>query len=119
MDNRGRLSSGMSNERKELEASWARTRTFLESAFAQLSASPTDGGEWAAASRYREWLDHNELELALDELEMLGNEDCAGAPFWRCLLQAATEMGLTEHTLLYQGKLADQPLGSEGSKPNQ
>jgi len=96
----------MSTRRKELEASWARTRTYLESAFAQLPASPVEGEEGGSVQEYREWLAHNELGLALDELEMLGDENPVGRSFWEFLLQAATEMKLDDRSLRYQEKLA-------------
>ena len=96
----------MGMRRKELQASWARTRTYLESAFAQLPASPVEGEEGGSAQAYRGWVDHNELELALDELEMLGEANPVDPGFWQLLLQAATEMKLDDRAARYQEKLA-------------
>lgn len=92
----------MNTRREELEASWARTRDHLEHAFARLPASPVDGEEGGAVDQFREWLDHNELGLALDELEMLGEANDVGRGFWECLLQAATEMSLRDHAERYR-----------------
>ena len=44
--------------------------------------------------RLDEWLDHNELELALDELEAIGEDNKMPPAYWRELLSAATRMGL-------------------------
>jgi hypothetical protein len=52
-----------------------------------------DGGSLA---QYEEWLDHNELELALDELADLGWANRSPQEFWECLGQAAGNMGLHE-----------------------
>ncbi len=97
----------MSSRRKELEASWSRTRAHLENAFAQLPASPVDGEEGGSAQEYREWLDYNELELALDELEMLGEVNGVERTFWEFLLQAATEMDLNDHAMRYRMRVTD------------
>jgi hypothetical protein len=50
----------------------------------------------ASLSEFQDNLDHNELELALDQLEGLGDlNDCPGG-FWRNLEKAADLMGLDE-----------------------
>ena len=95
----------MSLRRRELEASWSRTRAHLNKAFAQLPPSPKDGEEGGSVPRYREWLDHNELELALEELELLGEANNVGELFWEFLLRAATEMNLNTHAARYRGKV--------------
>ncbi len=97
----------MSSRRKELEASWSRTRAHLENAFAQLPASPVDAEEGGSAQQFGEWLDHNELELALDELEMLGEVNGVGRTFREFLLQAATEMNLNDHAMRYRERVAN------------
>ncbi|MDX1486921.1 MAG: hypothetical protein R3268_01875 [Acidiferrobacterales bacterium] len=95
----------MSSRRKELEASWSRTRANLEKAFAQLPSFPRDGEEGGSVQRYREWLDHNELELALDELELLGEANDAGKLFWESMLRTATGMNLNAHAARYREKV--------------
>ena len=72
----------MSSGRKQPEASWSRTRAHLNKAFAQLPPFPKDGEEGGSVLRYREWLDYNELELALEELELLGEANNVGGLFW-------------------------------------
>jgi len=95
----------MSLQRNELEASWSRTREHLKNAFAQLPALPVSGEESGSIQQYREWLDHNELELALDEQEMLGEANGVAQAFWEYLLQAATEMDLNDHAMCYRKKI--------------
>ncbi len=46
---------------------------------------------------YEEWLSHNELELAFDELEGIGQEIDCEQRFWFELLAAALEMSLPKH----------------------
>lgn len=47
--------------------------------------------------RLNEWLEQNELELALDELEMLGDDNRSPTEYWQALASAAARMGLGEH----------------------
>ena len=48
-------------------------------------------------------IEHNELELALDELEMLGGINKVPRQFWVCLRDAAIEMQLPNHLLRLDG----------------
>jgi hypothetical protein len=88
----------------ELAASWARTRQHLQGALAQLPSPAQPGEDGGAVEMYREYLDENELELALDELEMLGDANPVPPGFWHSLLKAALEMGLTTHVERLKGK---------------
>lgn len=92
----------MNMRRQELDASWARTRRHLERAFAHLPESPVGGEQGGAVERYRSWLDHNELELALDELEFLGEANGMAGDFWQRLRDAALEMELIDHAERYR-----------------
>ena len=47
--------------------------------------------------RIQQYLDHNELELALDEREHLGEHASAPIEFWAELRSAAEEMRLAGH----------------------
>lgn len=92
---------------RRLHESWARTRRHLSHAAALLPADlvePEDGGRLA---RYREWLEHNELELALDELEGLGEINRVPREFWIHLRDAALEMQLEERRLRLDRKLME------------
>jgi hypothetical protein len=72
--------------RPELLESWSRTLADLVCARAFL---PADLG------LVDDWLEHNELGLALEALEALGDEHAVPDAFWAALLPAADRMGLT------------------------
>jgi len=81
---------------------WAVIRSHLESARQALPEPIRENlgqlrdADLAGLATYGEFIDHNELELALDQLEALGDvNDCRGG-FWRDLQRAATLMELTE-----------------------
>ena len=86
-------------DRDRLHESWARTRTHLGRAAVLLPVSPVESADGGCVRRYREWIEHNELELALDELEGLGDRSNVPGEFWSHLLDAAKEMGLRDHVL--------------------
>ena len=87
----------MATARRELEESWARTTGYLLTALACMSSPvPLCGDRDERVQKFREWLAHNELELALDELEALGDRLRVRGAFWEHLLLAATEMKLDE-----------------------
>ena len=48
-----------------------------------------------------EYLKHNELELALDEIEAISDSFEVPKQFWQCLIKAANLMGLKEHSKRY------------------
>ena len=70
-----------------LAASWERTRGHLDRAWVELLPS-------AEPPAYREFLDHNELELAMETLAKAGSSQDAPAVFWEALADAAEEMHL-------------------------
>src|SRR5262245_23165875 len=79
----------------KLVKSWMVTETLLERARHALPAHHEQ--EYAAPlTQYREFLEHNELELALDILEELGHLNSARGGFWRDLERAAENMGLVD-----------------------
>ena len=83
---------------KTLEESWRSTTRHLESARVHLPLDLPAHVEFESLVRYEEWLSHNELELAFDELEGIGVEvDCRQSTFWSELLAAAEEMSLPKH----------------------
>jgi hypothetical protein len=71
-----------------LEASWARTTAHLLEARARLSVPDP------ALKEFVSFLEHNELELALDELVELALEVGAPRGFWNAAAEAAAEMKL-------------------------
>lgn len=77
-----------------LKASWKRTKSFLAEARGELSAEPMPGAEGGSISEYEEFIEYNEFELAMDELEMLAVANPTTALFWIAMRSAAVEMGL-------------------------
>jgi hypothetical protein len=55
-----------------------------------------------AVREYRDYLDHNELELACDMLESYGEEHTVTREFWIALRDAATKMKLPLHVERYE-----------------
>jgi hypothetical protein len=81
-----------------LHKRWQVTQTLLQRAKCALPTPPqAQQDEFAILlARYQHFLDHNELELALDMLEEVGDLlPCRGG-YWRDLARAARTMGLTE-----------------------
>jgi hypothetical protein len=92
----------------DLHQSWAQTSRYLKAAQALLPPITLEDPEIGTLARLNEWLDHNELELALDELVGLGELNQAGAPYWQKLLAAAEKMGLTRQSAILQAKITQQ-----------
>ena len=86
-------------DRAALERSWAVTARHLNAARAQLPKMPAPGADGATLSGFEECLGQNEMELALDELEDLGRTNAPSAEFWRCLVCAAENMGLSDRAV--------------------
>jgi hypothetical protein len=84
----------------ELQKRWKTTRWHLEYARRVLPSNALENkGEIpdqdvATLGAYQDFLDHNELELALDQLEGLGSLNHCRGGFWRSLERAAQIMGL-------------------------
>ncbi len=90
---------------KELQKSWKRTEAFLLDARANLSEA-TEGICADHISQFQEFLDHNELELALDELDSIFEE--TGLEPWivmEFMAKAAASMELFERQLRYDEQL--------------
>lgn len=69
---------------------WAEIRAHLPRAWVDLS--PGDNADLAPFSEY---LDHNELELAMDEVASVAARRDAPGIVWRALADAADFLGLT------------------------
>jgi hypothetical protein len=82
----------------KLQKSWKITETLLERARSALPVVPKQHEQEYVTllARYREFLEHNELDLALDTLEELGHLVCCRGGFWRDLERAAENMGLVD-----------------------
>jgi hypothetical protein len=84
-------------DRSELRALWQKVGDRLSAADALLPAYVRRGDEGGSIEGYRDYRDHNELELALDELEMLGEANDVPDEYWSALATAAQLMSLEEH----------------------
>lgn len=92
----------------ELADSWRRTRKRFERAVALISV--TEDGR-AHLESYRENLAHNELELALDNLEEAGDSAIQPPDFWEHLRWAAENMGLQDWVQTLQRREAESKQG--------
>ena len=90
---------------EELEQSWNRTSAHLERAHA-LAASPRASVHKLSAE-YKEYLDHNELGLALDTLETIGDQVEPPLEYWIHLENAALEMRLSDRAAAIRTKRLD------------
>ena len=91
------LNRDMSN----LKEIWGEVTNLLQEARGYLSPESSLIEE-INDSEFRSYLEHNELELALDEIERL-SDDFEPLPreFWQCLVKAANRMELSDHSKRY------------------
>lgn len=89
--------------REDLLTLWNDVRGHLAKAHALLPDEPEEGPVFGGnLTALAEFLEHNELELALDELEHLGLANNCRGVFWSELLSAAELMGLSAHAIRYR-----------------
>jgi hypothetical protein len=72
----------------------ARVTNFLERAASELPTSATRVDDERDSPSFQDYLDVNELELALDAIVDIGDSTSCGPSFWRLLTTAAREMSL-------------------------
>jgi hypothetical protein len=91
--------------------SWNITETLLKRARQALPDAPTDQEQECAALlvQYQEFLEHDELGLALDILEELGHLISARGGFWRDLERAAENMGLLDRLPALRKAFSEAP----------
>ncbi len=89
--------------REDLEASWRRTRAHLT---AGADCAEAEGTALDELKGYRDFLDHNELELALDELETVADRRLHSPQFWTHLCDAAEEMSLVARVVSLRYQIA-------------
>jgi len=82
--------------RLELERIWTQVRLHLEAARSLLPVGARGSDERGFIEDYQEFLEHNELELAFDELEMLGQANSVPQAYWHELSSAARLMKLED-----------------------
>lgn len=89
---------------QDLRSSWATTSRHLIASKGHLP-SPLPNEALDALQQMDEFLNHNELELALEEAEFLGNLCHSPPAFWAELRRAAENMGLSEASSRYAARL--------------
>jgi hypothetical protein len=89
----------------ELRASWATSLRYLVASRFYLPANLSDADADAAWVPVLEYLQRNELGLALDEAMDLGKESSAPPEYWHELLLAADNMGLAEQSAEIRARL--------------
>lgn len=78
---------------EKLLHSWRITHGYLEQAITHLPGNAVLECEDGSLERCRDWLEHNELGLAFEELEALGRVNDVPREYWLALLGAAENMG--------------------------
>ena len=91
-----------------LEQRWAVTRKRLDEAFRLLKSLRSDSEAERCFAWYREEIDHNELELALDALEHVAGSSTLPAAIWDALAVAAESMDLFERAAVLR-KMKSHP----------
>ena len=66
---------------------------------------PSSAAADRAVIEYREYLDHNELELACDMLETYAEDHLVPDDFWSALADAAEKMKLADRASYYRGRV--------------
>lgn len=94
-------------DQNELEKIWWTVRQHLNSARSLLSPEIVANVS-VQMEIYEEMLDHNELELALDLLEEIGEQNLCPREFWLSLKLAANDMGLDKRANYYTQKLSNE-----------
>jgi len=81
---------------QKLLESWRNTKSHFEKAIRHLPNDAILECEDGSLDKYRDWLQHNELGLAFEELEALGHVNDVPREYWMALRDAAQNMKLTE-----------------------
>jgi hypothetical protein len=95
--------------RAELEILWGKVQVHLEAAARLLPKHPRVGDDGGTIENYRNFLAHNELGLALDELEALGEANEVSESYWRELASAADLMELEIEAARCRSRLVKAP----------
>lgn len=88
-----------------LKKQWKLTIAELESARGYIPLNELSIESRDHLHEYNEFLEQNELELALDMLEEIGENISLPEDFWRCVKKAAEIMGLESRYTFYLGKI--------------
>jgi hypothetical protein len=87
----------------ELLKKWKTVRTLLQRARRSIRNPPPQAAD--IDKRFNEYLEHNELELALSALEEISELVTCRGGFWRDLDRAAQAMGLGDRAAYFRTRL--------------
>jgi hypothetical protein len=87
----------------DLHELWALIRADLARAYQTLPESAECD---QAFCQYREFIDHNELELACDMLASYGEQHSVVSDLWLALRDAAVKMQLSDHARAYEQRIS-------------
>jgi len=85
---------------KELKEIWIESESLLLEA-RRLFNEPDTGEDGFSEERFKEYISHNELGLALEELEGIPLYNETPREFWQLLLKAANRMQLKDKTKIF------------------
>jgi hypothetical protein len=88
----------------KLSLRWKRTSTLLEAAAALIESDQRASEVEDSLSKFEDFLDHNELECAMNMLEQASDSISAPAVVWIKLAEAAASMELTQHEQEFLGR---------------
>jgi hypothetical protein len=89
----------------KLQESWGIIRHHLEKARDLLPTLLKEDSDGGSLAEVEDFLSHNELGLAFDELEMIGMENPCPPEFWEEMVAAAENMNLSEQAEQCRAKL--------------
>lgn len=98
--------------RGELEVLWAAVRRQFDVATGLLPKPARSGEDGGTVEAYQDWLEHNELELALDELEALGDANRVSSSYWVALAEAARLMNLAVNESRLRSRITNSHPGA-------
>ena len=81
---------------EKLLENWRITERYLKQAIALLPTDAVLECEDGSLEGCRNWIRHNELGLAFEDLDALGKVNAVPRQYWMALRNAAENMGLTE-----------------------
>lgn len=81
---------------RELQNSWRITQQYLEQAITYFPSAASPKCEDGSLASCRDYIQHNELGLAFDELSALGKANSVPQAYWRSLLAAAENMKIAQ-----------------------
>lgn len=101
----------MEQDRQELWKRWKVCETLLKRAHSALpNPEAKEEQQFRALEKaFLEYIEHNEIELALNKLEEMGEIVTARGGFWKDLIRVAETMGLSDRIPHFENKFLQTP----------